>query len=46
MDLLELLQTRYTTKHYDASKKVDEALMDKIMECVPQLTISHTTSLF
>ena len=41
MDLLELLQTRYTTKHYDASKKVDEALMDKIMECV-RLTPTST----
>ncbi len=41
MDLLELLKTRYTTKHYDASKKVDEALMDKIMECV-RLTPTST----
>lgn len=34
MDFLELLQNRYTTKHYDATKKVEPEVMDKIMECV------------
>lgn len=33
MDFLELLQTRYTTKHYDASRKVDDATLQKILEC-------------
>ena len=34
MDFKELMETRYTTKHYDASRKVDDATLAKILECV------------
>lgn len=34
MDFYELMQQRYTTKHYDASRKVPDEIVNKIMECV------------
>lgn len=33
MDFLQLMQERYTTKHYDASKVVPQDILDKILEC-------------
>lgn len=33
MDFLKLMQERYTTKHYDASKVVDPDTLAKILEC-------------
>ena len=32
MDILELARTRYTTKHYDASRRIPDALMDELLE--------------
>lgn len=34
MDFQELLQKRYTTKHYDSSRVVPDELVKKILECV------------
>lgn len=34
MDFLELLQKRYTTKHYDSTKVVPDETVQKILECV------------
>lgn len=34
MDFAQLLQQRYTTKHYDASRKVPEEVIDQILDCV------------
>ena len=34
MDFEQLLQERYTTKHYDASRKVPDETITKILECV------------
>lgn len=33
MDFLKLMQERYTTKHYDASRVVPQELVNKILEC-------------
>lgn len=33
MDFLQLMQERYTTKHYDSTKIVPQDLIDKILEC-------------
>lgn len=33
MDFLQLMQERYTTKHYDSSKVVPQETLDKILEC-------------
>lgn len=33
MDFLQLMQERYTAKHYDASKVVPQDILDKILEC-------------
>lgn len=34
MDFLTLMQTRYTTKHYDPNRPLAPAILDKILECV------------
>lgn len=34
MDFKELMETRYTTKHYDASRKVSDETLAQILECV------------
>lgn len=33
MDFLQLMQERYTTKHYDNTKVVPQETLDKILEC-------------
>lgn len=34
MDFLKLMQERYTTKHYNSSKKIPDEILDKILECL------------
>lgn len=34
MDFLNLMQQRYTTKHYDSAKKIPDEILDKILECL------------
>ena len=41
MDILELMRTRYTTKHYDATRRVSDADMDTLLE-VLRLSPSST----
>lgn len=43
MDFLKLMQERYTTKHYDSSKKVPDEILQKILECV-RLTPTSTNT--
>lgn len=33
MDFLQLMQTRYTTKHYDPNKRISDEDFNKILEC-------------
>ncbi len=49
MDFLELMQTRYTTKYYDAEKKIAPEILDKIIECArltPTAVNIQSTKLF
>ena len=39
MDILELMRTRYTTKHYDPSRRVSDADMETLLEVYPALEI-------
>ena len=32
MDILELMRTRYTTKHYDPNRRVSDQDMDTLLE--------------
>ena len=41
MDILELMRTRYTTKHYDPSRRVSDADMATLLE-VLRLSPSST----
>ena len=41
MDILELMRTRYTTKHYDPNRRVSDADMETLLE-VLRLSPSST----